>query len=169
MLGVLLAATQPDLVASVSLMSTPLYGGQTVRSMQAVDEASWADAVLALGMREWWLESRARMRGTARPDRTDGDRWIVDQLELTAPEAAAALSRIIETVHLREHAKNVTCPVRILVPEGSKYANRPDQFEYYTAFADYRVDVVPGATHEMYVENVDLVAPLIAQFIDGLE
>jgi 3-oxoadipate enol-lactonase len=169
MLGVFLAATQPDLVASVSLMSTPLFGGQTVRSMQAVDEASWADAVLVLGMREWWLESRARMRGTARPDKTDSDRWIVDQLGLTAPQAAAALARIIETVDLREHAKNVRCPVRILVPEGSKYANRPDQFEYYKAFANHTVDVIPGANHEMYVENVDLVAPLIAEFIDSLD
>lgn len=168
MLGVFLAATQPDLIASLTIMSTPLYGGQTVHTMQAVDEESWADAVLVLGMREWWLESRSRMRGTGRPDRTDSERWIVDQLELTSTVAAAELSRIIETVDLREYAAKVTCPVRILVPEGSKYANRPDQFEYYKAFADHTVDVVPGVNHEMYVENVDLVAPIVAEFIDGL-
>jgi hypothetical protein len=121
-----------------------------------------------MGLREWWLESRARMRGTGRPDGTAGDRWIVDQIELTSPAAAAALARIIETVDLREFAAKVTCPVRILVPEGSKYANRPEQFEYYKAFADHAVDVIAGANHEMYVENVDLVAPIVAEFIDGL-
>lgn len=169
MLGVLLAATQPGLVASLSLMSTPLLVGQLVKDMQALDEASWADAVRVLGMREWWLESRARMRGGARPDQSESDRWIVDQLELTSVEAAAALSRIIETVDLREHAKDVTCPVRVLVPEGSKYAKRPAEFEHYQAFPHCTVDVIPGAHHEMYVENVDLVAPLIAEFIRGID
>jgi 3-oxoadipate enol-lactonase len=169
MLGVYLAATQPELIASLSLMSTPIYAGPTVHQMQAVDQASWADAVTVMGMREWWLESRARMRGAGRPDKTDSDRWIVDQLELTSVQAAAALTKIIESVDLREYAHKVTCPVRILVPEGSKYANRPDQFEYYRAFANHSVDVVAGANHEMYVENVDLVAPQVATFIDGLE
>ena len=88
---------------------------------------------------------------------------------MVSQDAAVRLVEIIEASDVRELARNVKQPVRILVPERSRYANRPNQLDYYGYFASASVDVVPGANHEMYTENCDRIAPVIAAFIDDVE
>lgn len=164
-LGVVLAATRPELVASLSLVSTPLWIDPMVGTTQGLGDGSWSDAIRRHGMREWWGLSRARMRrdpGGADPVR---DAWMADQVATVPVTTAVALVRIIESADVRGHAGHVRAPVTVLVPEGSKYANRDSQRGYYDAFPRYTIATVPGANHEMYLENCDDVAPRIAAFV----
>lgn len=170
LLGVFLAATQPQLIASLSLISTPLWIDSVVTSSQGLGEASWTDAVRKLGLRTWWAESRARMRGVEEPAAlSPSDEWACDQAAMVSEDAAVQLVEIIEASDVRELACNVRQPVRILVPGRSRYANRPDQLGYYDYFANASIDVIAGANHEMYVESSDRIAPVIAGFIDDVE
>ena len=169
LLGVYLAATEPQLVASLSLISTPLWIDSVVTSSQSLGEPSWADAVRKLGLRRWWIESRARMRGAAElAAPSPSDEWAREQAAMVSPDAAVRLVEIIEASDVRELARDVKQPVRILVPERSRYANRPDQLGYYGHFANASVDVIPGTNHEMYTESCDRIAPVIAGFIDDV-
>lgn len=175
-LGVVLAATRPELVASLSLVSTPLWIDPMVSTMQGLDQPSWGDAIRTYGMHDWWIASRRRMRETGAEPSTDGPdeqtasaTWMTGQVSQVSVPTAIALLQIIESADVRDAARAVRAPVTVLVPEGSKYANRSSQLGYYDAFADYSVKTVPDANHEMYLENCDVVAPLVAEFIDGVD
>jgi 3-oxoadipate enol-lactonase len=171
-LGVVLAATRPDLVASLSLVSTPLWVDPMVSTTQSLGEASWSDAIRRHGMYDWWLASRNRMRrdGTVvDPPAGPVDTWMADQVRDISVDTAVALVRVIETADVRAAAREVRVPVTVLVPEGSRYANRTSQLGYYDAFGTHTVRTVPGANHEMYLENCDVVAPLVADFVAGVD
>jgi 3-oxoadipate enol-lactonase len=168
-LGVVLAATRPDLVASLSLVSTPLWVDPVVGTTQSLDASSWSDAIRGYGMYDWWLASRKGMRHNG----TDADRapdlWMADQVRDVSVDTAVALVRIIESADVRALAAQVRVPVTVLVPEGSRYANRTSQLGYYDAFASHTVRTVAGANHEMYLENCDAVAPVVAAFIGEVD
>ncbi|HEX5406586.1 MAG TPA: alpha/beta fold hydrolase, partial [Pseudonocardiaceae bacterium] len=167
-LGVVLAATRPELVASLSLVSTPLWVDPMVGTTQALGEASWSDAIRRYGMHDWWLASRTRMRHTSGTERPS-DAWMAEQVRDVAVDTAVALVAIIESADVRALAAEVRVPVTVLVPEGSKYANRASQRGYYDAFPTHTVRTVAGANHEMYLENVDVVAPMVAGFMDEVD
>jgi 3-oxoadipate enol-lactonase len=164
-LGVVLAATRPELIASLSLVSTPLWVDPMVGTTQRLGEASWSDAIRRYGMHDWWLASRTRMRRGDTQVERPSDAWMADQVRDVAVDTAVALVRIIESADVRPFARQVRVPVTVLVPEGSKYANRASQLGYYDAFATHTVRTVAGANHEMYLENCDAVAPLVADFV----
>jgi 3-oxoadipate enol-lactonase len=58
-LGIALAATHPERVKSLTLVS-PIIRARPEKTgaVNAVGYPSWADALQALGMKEWWLRSR---------------------------------------------------------------------------------------------------------------
>lgn len=164
-LGVVLAATRPELIASLSLVSTPLWIDPMVGTTQALGESSWSEAIRHHGMRDWWSASRKRMRRGESPVDQARDAWMTDQVADVPVATAVALVEIIESADVRDHAREVAVPVTVLVPEGSKYANRDSQLGYYDAFARHTVATVAGANHEMYLENCDEVAPVVAAFV----
>jgi 3-oxoadipate enol-lactonase len=164
-LGVVLAATRPELIASLSLVSTPLWVDPMVGTTQSLGEPSWSDAIRRYGMYDWWIASRKRMRHNGADANGPADTWMAGQVRDVSVDTAAALVRIIESADVRAFARQVRVPVTVLVPAGSKYANRASQLGYYDAFADSTVRTVPGVNHEMYLENCDVVAPLVADFV----
>lgn len=170
MIGVYLAATRPDLVRSLTLISTPLVVDDVILSTHRLDSTSWSAAVEELGLRAWWPETRRRMRPHGHPNDDDAarDAWVTAEVCRASDTTGAALARIIETVDLREHAPLIRQPTLLLVPDGSRYANRPEQLGLYSEIADCTVKVIPDGRHEMYVEQAHVLAPIVAEFVRSL-
>src|ERR1700742_4177573 len=77
-LGVVLAAVRPELVASLSLVSTPLWVDSMVSTTQGLDQPSWSDATRHYGMRDWWVASRRRMRTGEHGTDAARDTWMTE-------------------------------------------------------------------------------------------
>lgn len=167
MIGVYLAATRPDLIRSLTLISTPLVVDDVILSTHRLDSTSWSAAVEELGLRAWWPKTRRKMRTEGQPtdDAAARDAWMTAEVCRASDATGVALAKIIETVDLREHAPRIRQPTLLLVPEGSRYANRPEQRGLYSDIANCTMRVIPDGRHEMYVEQARVLAPIVAEFV----
>ncbi len=145
-LGVAFAAAYPDRVKSLTLVSSILRARPEVTgSINAVGFPTWSEALQVLGMKEWWLRSRAvtgQLTGNAAKDN-----WFADECGRTPLHVAQALLRFVPTLSAEPMLAKVKAPTLLLTPLKSKHTDSGEQRAVLDTIPDSRQIQYPNATH----------------------
>jgi 3-oxoadipate enol-lactonase len=167
MLGVAIAARSPKRIRSLTLISTPFSAGGGTAPLQALGYENWHAALRALGMREWWVRSRAAAGEVSDDPRRD--EYFADEFSRTTLEAGLRLADFSMSESVADLAKNVSVPTLILAPSRAGSQTSPEQ---QRAIAS----AIPGATQRVYeggrgafYQNPDELARLVAGWIHERE
>ena len=112
-IGLLLAATYPDRIASLVLCNTPSRIPDQIKRTYALDHASASDAMRTYGVGEWCRRTLGYRldQERASPDLCD---WVVHEMDRTPPDVAAAMHDCFEDVNTLPLLPSVTSPVLLL-------------------------------------------------------
>jgi pimeloyl-ACP methyl ester carboxylesterase len=163
-IGASLAASKPERVASLTLISAPVAVDSGIRVHHSVGFGSWEEALVELGTREWWV--RARSSGS---ELVGGpvDTYLADEAGKLEPFAAIALARWASTWDLRDLLPRVKAPTLFVWAEGRVSAAQ----EKLAALApNGHLRKVPGVTSQLMIyTNPDVVAPIVSDSLSALE
>jgi 3-oxoadipate enol-lactonase len=145
-LGVALAATHPERVKSLTLVSAIVRARpEKTVAVNSVGYPSWAEALQALGMKEWWLRSRAatdQLTGN-----TAKDNWFAEECGRTPLHVAQALLRFVPTVSAQPMLARVQAPTLLLSPGTSRHTDPEEQQEILDAIPNSRQIQYPNDKH----------------------
>jgi 3-oxoadipate enol-lactonase len=145
-LGVAFAARHPDRVKSLTLVSAIVRARpERTGTLNAVGFPSWPKAVQTLGMKEWWLRSRAvsgELAGEAAKDE-----WFANECARTPVHVAQALMRFVPTVSAEPMLPGVKAPTLLLSPGASKHTDQAEQQMILEGIPGSRQIAYPDARH----------------------
>lgn len=134
-LGVALAAHHPERVKSLALVSSINRARERTVATNKVGYPTWPEAIQAVGMKQWWLRSRAaseELTGNAAKDE-----WFADECARTPLHVALALLRFVPTISMQSMLSRVRAPTLLLSPGLSFHTDREEQQEI--------LDAIPGS------------------------
>lgn len=171
LVGLLFAALHPERTASLTVIAatgriTPEFWESTARCRDlALEAADGGDGgkvlefILPDTYTPEYLEEQAPALAFHR-------KWVA-ALPLIWFRGVAAILASVEGVDLTPRLGDIRCPTLIVAPE----LDRMFPVEQSRALADAipgaRLEVVPGAPHGMVVENPDVTARLLLEFLPG--
>jgi 3-oxoadipate enol-lactonase len=145
-LGIALAATHPERVKSLTLVSAIVrVRAETTGAANAIGFPTWAEAIDAVGMKQWWLRSRAAV-GELSGDAAK-DNWFAGECARTPVHVAQALLRFVPTVTAAPMLARVQAPTLLITPGASRHVDQPEQQAIIEAIPDARQIVYPDAKH----------------------
>lgn len=155
------AASEPDRIASVSLIAT------TARfRAPAMGVERWL-APLDRGDTDQFFRQDIETRfGLDHPERTD---WIISEIKRTPPETIAALHRWVVGVDLREEIGRIQCPALIVTGEHDTLTDASDAGVMADRIPNARVHIIDGHPHNVGYTHPTLVAGIVRRFIDDIE
>jgi 3-oxoadipate enol-lactonase len=125
-LGIALAATHPERVKSLTLVSAIVRARpEKTGAVVSLGYPSWAEALQAVGMREWWLRSRAATGELT--GNTAKDHWFADECGRWPLHSGQALSRFAPTVNAEPMLARVQAPTLVLSPGTSRHTDPEEQ------------------------------------------
>jgi pimeloyl-ACP methyl ester carboxylesterase len=146
-LGIGLAASHPERVASLVLIDAPAhpYSEKSTWEDNSLDQKSPQEAIMKYGLREWCRRTLGR--------RLDLDRaspqlqeWYCDQTGRNSDRSAAGWSDVNTVLDLRPLLPKIKAPTLILAGEKSPIVG-PQQHEMSEAIAGSRLHVFKGYGH----------------------
>ena len=165
--GVLAAAAHPSRFASITLISTPVSPARGDDRVMSPEAESPVESLKKLGLRRWWLESRALTGDLFGDERDD---------ELAAEFARTPLRVAVEmweamhdpALTLEPYLPMLRLPVLVMTPTSSLTVSAEDQDELARSVAGARQIIYRGAPHfVMYLDPERLAADYVA-FLDSL-
>lgn len=165
LLGALLTAAHPELVHSLTMVSTPLGVGPRTTEPHRLGHASWPDALRTLGMREWWLRSRRETVGVPVNEPRD-DHWA-DEFARTPVETAVRYVGAVAGRTVHDVVAEISVPALVLRPERSPFMDGADE-DTWRRIPDVRVVSFPLNNDMYYLVPGPLVAEC-ARFLSGVE
>jgi 3-oxoadipate enol-lactonase len=166
-LGIALAATYPERVKSLTLVSAIVRARpEKTGAVNAVGFPTWAQAIESLGMREWWLRSRAatgELTGNAAKDQ-----WFADECGRTPVHVAQALLRFLPTVSAQSMLASVRAPTLLLSPGSSLHTDPEEQQAILDAITDSRQICYADAKHIDCYLQPDRYARDTREFLDEI-
>jgi 3-oxoadipate enol-lactonase len=163
-LGMALAALQPDRVRTLSLMTAPLFIREEVQKTFAFGHASWADAIEKLGVYEWARRANGATRfppGTS-PELID---WYAAETGKNRMDAMLALVKFAGTANVSPLIDRIRCPVLGLYPQASAVATDEQQEQIRTGIRDIRIVHLPSTFHMVWVLHPGVCARHISHFV----
>ena len=166
-IGLLLAATHPERVASLVLCNTPTRIPDAIKHIYALDKESASEAMRAYGVGEWCRRTLGYRLDIehASPELCD---WVVREMDRTAPEAAAGMHECFEEIDTVPLLPRVTAPVLLLSGNKSEIASA-QQKTLVDALPNGRLASIEGVGHGVNLLQPERCARLAAEFWDTLE
>jgi 3-oxoadipate enol-lactonase len=114
-LGMVLAATHPRRIRTLTLVSTPVHLNETTKTTYALGHASESEAQKAMGMKAWVA---ATNRSTRFPANADPQllEWYEQEFAANDPEVQAAMSRTMHATSALPYLPRIEAPVLGLYP-----------------------------------------------------
>ncbi len=113
--GVLLAASHPERLRTLNLISTPLAIPQHTQESFAVGYPSWEEAMRALGSEKWTAATNGSTRFPADTEQGLLD-WYSADMGRSHVESLVGLAIASKSFDLREHAKRISTPTLGMYP-----------------------------------------------------
>jgi 3-oxoadipate enol-lactonase len=166
-LGVALAATHPERVKSLTLVS-PIIRARPEKTvaLNSVGYPSWSEALQDLGMKEWWLRSRTatgELTGNAAKDN-----WFANECGRTPVDVAQALLRFVPTVSAEPMLSSVQAPTLVLSPGASCHTDPEEQQAILSAIPNSRQILYDDAKHIDCFLRPDKFARDTLEFLRGV-
>jgi 3-oxoadipate enol-lactonase len=171
LVGLLFAALHPERTASLTVITatgriTPEFWESTARCRElALEAAAGGDGgrvleyILPETYTPEYLEKQAKTLAFHR-------RWIA-ALPVVWFRGVAAILASVEGVDLTPHLGDIRCPALIVAGERDLMFPLEQSRALAEAIPGARLEVVPGAPHGMVVENPDVTARLLLEFLPG--
>ena len=118
-LGLALAARSPELVKTLTIVSTPVFIEEQMKSRYAMGHGSRVEAMQAMGIREW-------VAATTRKTRLPADsepglfNWYVDEFAKGDPDVQVAMSKLVNSANASALLGDVKAPVLGLYPNAGQ-------------------------------------------------
>ena len=125
-IGLLLAATHPERIASLVLCNTPTRISDEIKGIYALGKDSTAAAIRAYGTGEWCrrtLGYRLDIEHAPEPLRE----WCIAEMGKTRPDIAAALHECLEAIDTKPLLPAIKAPVLLLSGDKSRIASEQQQ------------------------------------------
>jgi 3-oxoadipate enol-lactonase len=171
LVGLLFAALHPERTASLTVIAatgriTPEFWESTARCRElALEAAAGGDGgrvleyILADTYTPEYLEKQAKALEFHR-------RWVA-ALPVVWFRGVAAILASVKGVDLTPRLGDIRCPVLIVAGERDLMFPPEQSRALAEAIPGARLEVVPGAPHGMVVENPDITARLLLDFLSG--
>ena len=170
-LGLALAAAAPARVRTLTLVATPVFISDTMKSRYALGHGSRIDAMRAMGIRDWVRETT---RGTRLPEAEAPDLfdWYVDEFARGDPAVQVAMSALVNRADARALLPAVRCPVLGLYPTAGQITDAEQERMLGEALADFELVHLPTAYHMVHLLHARECAERTLAFCarhDGLD
>lgn len=166
-IGATAAAQHPQRFRSLTLVSTPMQIPDNSRRLAlSLGYSSWGDAILKLGMRQWWMTMRnstGELTGNAAMDE-----YFAGEFARTPAHIGYALTLLPRSLDLAEILAKIPIPTLLLVPGGGTKTPQEVQAEMARSIPNCRMKIYEGAKHSMYHLTPDPLAQDALAFIRSL-
>lgn len=151
-IGLLLAASRPERIASLVLCNTPTRISDEIKRIYALDKSSASEAMRAYGVGEW---CRRTLGYRLDLDHADDNlqRWVVAEMDRTRPDIAAAMHDCFEGVDTLPLLPGIAAPVLMLSGDKSRIASA-SQRAFAERLPNARLELIAGYGH-----GVNLLQP----------
>lgn len=165
--GVLLAASYPERIASIVLCNTPTRIPDEIKRIYALDRASASEAMRAYGVGEWCRQTLHYRLDTERagPDLCE---WVVAEMGRTRPEVAADLHDCFESVDVLSLLAGINIPVLLLSGDQSRIASE-QQRALVERLPQGRLELFTGYGHGVNLLQPERCARASLEFWRALE
>ncbi|MEJ7935560.1 alpha/beta hydrolase [Sphingobium sp. AN558] len=160
-LGVALAASHPERLRSLTVMSAPLT--DPTRNSESYGYTDLAEVVLSTPM-ERVLDMLIKGRGVV-PISAAHERWMRQEWEKNRPESLAALTRLFPDVDLSPLLPDFKVPTLILAPANSQTAPLDEQKRMHKLLSNSRMEIIDGSGHEIYFERFEECMAAVQSFL----
>ena len=161
-IGLLLAASHPERIASLVLCNTPARIPDRIKRIYALDKASASDAMRAYGVGEWCRQTLGYRLDTEHAGKDLCD-WVVREMDRTPPEIAAAMHDCFEEVDTVPLLPYIAAPVLLLSGDNSPIASAQQQ-TFVERLPNGRIEPVAGVGHGVNLLQPERCARLAAEF-----
>lgn len=165
-IGLLLAASHPERIASLVLCNTPTRIPDGIRRIYALDKATTSDAIRAYGVGEWCRRTLGYRLDVAHADNHLCD-WVVREMDRTPAVVAAAMHDCFEGVDATPLLSRIVAPTLLLSGDNSAIASAQQQMVIRT-LSNGSIEVVPGVGHRVNLLQPERCARLAAAFWQSL-
>jgi 3-oxoadipate enol-lactonase len=163
-LCIALAATRPELVRTLSLVSTPAFINRSAKVTYAAGHASRSDAVDTLG-RKAWLE--ATNSSTRFPPDTDPGLldWYNSEFLKNNADAQRAMTALVNNANAAPYLPQITAPVLGLYPTGGQITDAEQERTLAANLRNFRVVHLPTSFHKVQLVFAAACATQVLHFI----
>ena len=169
MLGIVLSATMPERLRSLTLLAAPVTIPQATQQAFACGHASWQEALRAMGSRGW---SEAVNAATRFPPDADPAlvRWYAEEMGKSDVEVLIALSRLAAKVDVSAFLPRVDVPTLGLYPTAGVVTGH-EEAQIRAGIPGIRVINLPTRFHAIQVLMPAACAKALLHFcgeVDGV-
>lgn len=162
--GIAFAATNPDRLASLTLVATPLAIRPDVQELFARGHPDWPTALGALGSAGWGAGPEPDE--PLSPERAAMREWTRQEWERTPVHVLQGLARFVPSVDAEPLLPKVAAPTLILAPSESPITPLAEQFLMRERIPDARIHVLDGYGHGFYQEVPERCTRQVVAFLD---
>jgi 3-oxoadipate enol-lactonase len=165
--GAVAAARHPERFRSLTLVSTPIAPANGNLEVKAPNASSPEEAFMKLGLKQWWLQSRA-LTGDLFGD--ERDEAIATDFARTPLHVALSMWTAMHRpdVTIEPYLSQLTMPTLVLTPTASYTMTTEQQEALVSALPNVR-QLVYEAPHGMFYLRADELARDTLAFLEGVE
>jgi pimeloyl-ACP methyl ester carboxylesterase len=165
--GAIAAARYPERFRSLTLVSTPIAPANGNLEVKAPGASSPEEAFARLGLKHWWLQSRA-LTGDLFGD--ERDEVIATDFARTPLHVALSMWTAMHRpdVTIEPYLSRLTMPTLVLTPTASYTMTQEQQQTLVSALPNVR-QLVYEAPHGMFYLRADELARDTLAFLEGVE
>jgi pimeloyl-ACP methyl ester carboxylesterase len=166
LVGTVIAARDPGRIATLNLVSTPTRPADGDPGTKSPGAATPEESLRELGLRQWWMRSRA-MTGDLFGDERDDE--FADEFARTPVPVAVAMWQAMHEpdVDLARWAADVRARTLILSPGRSTSLSAGGQQQLAGLIPGAQLRTYPDWTHGMYFLHPAELAADVLQFVDA--
>ncbi|HEY4374802.1 MAG TPA: alpha/beta hydrolase [Burkholderiales bacterium] len=123
-LGMVLAAEHPELVSTLSLISTPVYISEAMKKRYSMGASSRLAAMREMGIEKWVRATSVNTRFP--PEATALIDWYVTEFAKGEPETLVRYSELVNSASAEQYLPRIQAPTLALFPTNGPITD-PDQ------------------------------------------
>jgi 3-oxoadipate enol-lactonase len=165
-LGIVLAATHPELVRSLSLVSTPVFISDAMKERYSLGMGSRIEAMRTLGIEQWVRKTTQSARFPPDFDKKAFD-WYVSEFSKADAETLVRYSEIVNEANALEWLNKVQCPALALFPTKGPITDSTQEQLLIDNIPNLTVAYLPTAYHMIHMIFPDQCAKLVLDFCES--
>ena len=147
-LGMVLAATQPKRVRTLTLVSSPVNLNETTKTTYALGHNSEAEAQKSMGMKAWVAATNRTTRFPANADPKLLE-WYEEEFAKNNPDVQAAMSRALHASSALPYLSKIEAPVLGLYPSAGPITSDEQMQMLKQHIRKLQVIRVPSTFHKI--------------------
>jgi pimeloyl-ACP methyl ester carboxylesterase len=165
--GAMAAAQYPGYFRSLTLVSTPVTVMNSDPKVKSPGASSPQESLQTLGLKQWWLQSRAMTDDLFGDDR---DNTIAEEFARTPVHVAVEMwsSMHQPRVNLQNYLAKVEVPTLVMTPTRSRTMTLADQRDLVGLLPSVRHRIYDGASHGMYYLRAEELAADFVEFAESV-